>query len=100
VYELPCLIADLGHIPIQRVARGSGAPIYEVEALLAQHKQFAQMVKKMGGQKGFMKSKCARQPVIGLFGVLFRNGQKAYALMLIICLKILPNTLVVADSVI
>ncbi|KAI8048874.1 SRP54-type protein [Syncephalis plumigaleata] len=38
-----------------RVAAGSGAPTYEVEALLAQHKQFAQMVKKMGGSKGFMK---------------------------------------------
>ncbi|RKP09673.1 SRP54-type protein [Thamnocephalis sphaerospora] len=42
---------------IQRVARGAGAPPYEVEALLAQHKQFAQMVKKMGGPKGFMKGK-------------------------------------------
>jgi signal recognition particle subunit SRP54 len=40
-----------------RVASGSGAPTYEVEALLAQHKQFAQMIKKMGGPKGFMKGK-------------------------------------------
>ncbi|RKP26805.1 SRP54-type protein [Syncephalis pseudoplumigaleata] len=45
---------------LRRVAAGSGAPTYEVEALLAQHKQFAQMVKKMGGSKGFMKEQMGR----------------------------------------
>ena len=39
---------------VDRVARGSGVPTYEVEACLAQYRQFAAMVKKMGGNKGWM----------------------------------------------
>lgn len=40
---------------IQRVARGAGVSIREVNELLAQYKKFAQMVKKMGGIKGLFK---------------------------------------------
>lgn len=39
-----------------RVARGSGCPPAEVEMLLAQHKKFAQLIKKMGGNKGLFKT--------------------------------------------
>lgn len=42
---------------IQRVARGAGVSIREVNELLAQYKKFAQMVKKMGGIKGLFKGK-------------------------------------------
>ncbi|XP_050407440.1 signal recognition particle subunit SRP54 [Patella vulgata] len=40
---------------VQRVARGSGVSIKEVNDLLSQYKKFAQMVKKMGGIKGLFK---------------------------------------------
>ncbi|KAL5008647.1 hypothetical protein ScPMuIL_014228 [Solemya velum] len=40
---------------IQRVARGAGVSVREVNELLAQYKKFAQMVKKMGGIKGLFK---------------------------------------------
>ncbi|XP_052767616.1 signal recognition particle 54 kDa protein [Mya arenaria] len=39
----------------QRVARGAGVSIREVNELLTQYKKFAQMVKKMGGIKGLFK---------------------------------------------
>lgn len=39
-----------------RVARGSGSMPEDVEILLAQHKKFAQLIKKMGGNKGLFKS--------------------------------------------
>lgn len=41
---------------IRRVARGSGTSVREVEELLVQHKMFAGMVKKMGGNKGLLKN--------------------------------------------
>ncbi|ESO87711.1 hypothetical protein LOTGIDRAFT_127402 [Lottia gigantea] len=40
---------------VQRVARGSGVSIKDVNDLLSQYKKFAQMVKKMGGIKGLFK---------------------------------------------
>ncbi|GBB94878.1 hypothetical protein RclHR1_02430019 [Rhizophagus clarus] len=40
---------------IQRVARGSGTSVREVEELLLQHKAFQGMVKKFGGNKGLFK---------------------------------------------
>lgn len=40
----------------KRVARGSGCFIEDVEMLLLQHKKFAQLVKKMGGNKGLFKT--------------------------------------------
>ena len=36
----------------QRVARGSGTSVREVQDLLSQYSKFSQMVKKMGGIKG------------------------------------------------
>lgn len=39
----------------QRVARGAGVSVREVNELLTQYKKFAQMVKKMGGIKGLFK---------------------------------------------
>lgn len=39
----------------QRVARGSGTSVREVQELLMQYQKFAQMVKKMGGIKGLFK---------------------------------------------
>ena len=39
----------------QRVARGAGVSIRDVEELLNQYTKFAQMVKKMGGIKGLFK---------------------------------------------
>ena len=39
----------------QRVARGAGVSVKEVNELLTQYKKFAQMVKKMGGIKGLFK---------------------------------------------
>lgn len=44
---------------VLRVARGSGNPVHEVKLLLLQHRQFAQMVKKMGGPKGLMANMAA-----------------------------------------
>ncbi|KAJ1674675.1 Signal recognition particle, partial [Spiromyces aspiralis] len=41
---------------LDRIARGSGVRPLEIHALLHQHKQFAQMVKKMGGNKGLFKN--------------------------------------------
>jgi signal recognition particle subunit SRP54 len=41
---------------IMRVAKGSGCYSEDVEMLLQQHKKFAQMVKKMGGNKGLFKA--------------------------------------------
>ncbi|MCL4127032.1 UNVERIFIED_CONTAM: hypothetical protein GTU68_061856 [Idotea baltica] len=40
---------------ISRVARGAGVLEIEVKELLNQYAKFAQMVKKMGGMKGFFK---------------------------------------------
>ncbi|KAJ4918447.1 hypothetical protein JOQ06_000757 [Pogonophryne albipinna] len=40
---------------IQRVARGSGVSMRDVQELLTQYTKFAQMVKKMGGIKGLFK---------------------------------------------
>lgn len=40
---------------VQRVARGAGVSIREVQELLQQYQKFAQMVKKMGGIKGLFK---------------------------------------------
>ena len=42
----------------QRVARGAGVSVREVNELLTQYKKFAQMVKKMGGIKGLFKGGC------------------------------------------
>lgn len=42
---------------VQRVARGAGVSVREVNELLTQYKKFAQMVKKMGGIKGLFKGK-------------------------------------------
>ena len=42
---------------VQRVARGAGVSIKEVQELLQQYQKFAQMVKKMGGIKGLFKGK-------------------------------------------
>lgn len=39
----------------QRVARGSGTSVREVQELLMQYQKFSQMVKKMGGIKGLFK---------------------------------------------
>ncbi|KAK7506942.1 hypothetical protein BaRGS_00001793 [Batillaria attramentaria] len=39
----------------QRVARGAGVSVRDVNELLTQYKKFAQMVKKMGGIKGLFK---------------------------------------------
>lgn len=39
-----------------RIARGSGTFVPEIEELLSQYKKFAQLVKKMGGNKGLLKS--------------------------------------------
>jgi signal recognition particle subunit SRP54 len=41
---------------IDRIAKGAGVPGYEVQLLLVQYKQFAHVVKKMGGPKGLMKT--------------------------------------------
>lgn len=41
---------------IVRIARGSGTTVHEVEELLTQYKRFAEMVKKMGGNKGLLKN--------------------------------------------
>lgn len=41
---------------ITRVARGSGSSLADVEMLLLQHKKFAQMIKKMGGNNGLFKA--------------------------------------------
>lgn len=40
---------------VQRVARGAGVSVREVQELLTQYTKFAQMVKKMGGIKGLFK---------------------------------------------
>ncbi|TPX32609.1 hypothetical protein SmJEL517_g04326 [Synchytrium microbalum] len=40
---------------IYRVCKGSGTRIHEMEEMLAQFKNFAEMVKGMGGSKGFLK---------------------------------------------
>ncbi|XP_071835133.1 signal recognition particle subunit SRP54-like [Apostichopus japonicus] len=40
---------------VQRVARGAGVSVKEVQELLQQYQKFAQMVKKMGGIKGLFK---------------------------------------------
>lgn len=39
-----------------RISLGSGSRLEEVDMLLEQHKQFTQLVKKMGGNKGLFKS--------------------------------------------
>ncbi|KAJ2653388.1 Signal recognition particle [Coemansia sp. RSA 1250] len=39
---------------LRRVARGAGVRPVEIQALLYQHKQFGQIVKKMGGPKGML----------------------------------------------
>ncbi|KAJ3090769.1 Signal recognition particle [Quaeritorhiza haematococci] len=48
---------------IYRVARGSGTTVREVEEMLMQFKKFAEMVKKMGGAKGFLKGMDKNQRV-------------------------------------
>ncbi|KAF9161959.1 Signal recognition particle [Actinomortierella ambigua] len=53
---------------INRVARGSGTSVVEVETLLQQYKGFAAMVKKMGGQNGFLKNMQAMQQAGGAGG--------------------------------
>lgn len=40
---------------MQRVARGAGVSVKEVQELISQYTKFAQMVKKMGGIKGLFK---------------------------------------------
>ena len=40
---------------VQRVARGAGVSVRDVQELLTQYTKFAQMVKKMGGIKGLFK---------------------------------------------
>ncbi|XP_067939398.1 signal recognition particle subunit SRP54-like [Watersipora subatra] len=40
---------------IERVARGAGVSVRDVQELLAQYTKFAQMVKKMGGMKNLFK---------------------------------------------
>ena len=40
---------------IDRVARGAGVSVKDVQELLAQYTKFAQMVKKMGGMKNLFK---------------------------------------------
>ncbi|KAK9761146.1 Signal recognition particle [Basidiobolus ranarum] len=55
---------------IVRVARGSGTRVEEVDMLLVQFKQFAQMVKKMGGNKGMLKN----MGNMGA-GMMDKNGQ-------------------------
>ena len=45
------------HPRIVRIARGSGTSIPEVEMLLVQYKNFAAMVKKMGGKNGMFNPK-------------------------------------------
>lgn len=45
-----------------RVARGSGSLPEDVEVLLAQHKKFAQLIKKLGGNKGLFKSLSGEGP--------------------------------------
>ncbi|TPX71079.1 hypothetical protein SpCBS45565_g01362 [Spizellomyces sp. 'palustris'] len=40
---------------IYRVAKGSGTTVREVEEMLVQFKKFADVVKRMGGNKGFLK---------------------------------------------
>ena len=49
----------------QRVARGSGTSVREVQELMSQYSKFSQMVKKMGGIKGLFKGKnhCAHTHV-------------------------------------
>ncbi|KAJ3373051.1 Signal recognition particle [Allomyces arbusculus] len=39
---------------VERLARGAGSPLVEVQMLLQMHAQFAGMVKKMGGKNGWM----------------------------------------------
>ncbi|KAJ1892307.1 Signal recognition particle [Kickxella alabastrina] len=39
---------------LMRVARGSGVRLVEIQALLHQHRQFGQIVKKMGGPNGML----------------------------------------------
>lgn len=41
---------------LDRIARGSGCHPDQVQELLAQYKQFASIIKKMGGNKGLFKS--------------------------------------------
>lgn len=52
---------------VKRVARGAGVPFWEVLGLIAQYKQFANVVKKMGGPKGLMKTMMEgkKQPSMG-----------------------------------
>lgn len=40
----------------ERIARGAGVSIRDVQDLITQYSKFAQMVKKMGGIKGLFKS--------------------------------------------
>ena len=53
---------------MQRVARGAGVSIREVQDLLTQYTKFAQMVKKMGGIKGIFKG--TLMPSYALDGIL------------------------------
>lgn len=49
------------HPRVVRIARGSGTSVAEVELLLVQYKNFAAMVKKMGGKNGLF-TKRTRPP--------------------------------------
>ncbi|KAL1924194.1 uncharacterized protein VTP21DRAFT_7229 [Calcarisporiella thermophila] len=50
------------HTRIVRIARGSGTSVHEVEDLLQQYKRFADVVKKMGGNKGLLKGMSGMNP--------------------------------------
>ncbi|KAJ1950384.1 Signal recognition particle, partial [Linderina pennispora] len=39
---------------LRRVARGSGVRLVDIQAMLHQHQQFGQMIKRMGGPKGML----------------------------------------------
>ncbi|RKP21100.1 SRP54-domain-containing protein [Rozella allomycis CSF55] len=47
---------------IKRVSLGSGTFPEELEQLLTQHKKFAMIVKKMGGNRGLMKAMAGQDP--------------------------------------
>lgn len=65
---------------LQRVARGSGTSVAEVETLLQQYKTFATMVKKMGGPNGFMKSMQGMQQGGGAGNPMMNPGKMAQAM--------------------
>ena len=58
----------------QRVARGSGTSVREVQELLMQFQKFAQMVKKMGGIKGLFKGVYSCHAILGKSIVILYVG--------------------------